>query len=72
MSGKLCKDCGHWIGVNKYGLLPGCDIVKINGADGQPEHYCYVERALPWILAVLMGMCGKTGRFFVARRGDGI
>lgn len=60
---KLCKDCKHC----DYGYLSTCDLVPLNGATGQPRHYCGVERSLPWIVAVFMGMCGQTGRYFVKK-----
>jgi hypothetical protein len=56
---KFCEDCKHC-----YGWLPYCDRVKVNPATKEREHGCITERCLPWLFAVIMGMCGVSGRFF--------
>ena len=59
----LCKDCVHYLG----GYIPQCANVKIDGATGEREHGCGVERCLPWLSSIIFRMCGKTGRYFVHR-----
>jgi len=63
---KLCKDCkwsgsGGGMGFNNL----KCHYSRnISPATGHPEFSCETHRTLSWLQAVLMGMCGRSGRWF--------
>lgn len=57
---KFCKNCENYIEHH----IGECKRVKLDGATGEREHYVMVERCLPWVGAVIMRQCGKSGRYF--------
>jgi hypothetical protein len=60
---KLCTDCKLF--SDDGGPTTKCSHIKnLNPADGKPDLSCYTQRIPSWIVAVFLGMCGESGRWF--------
>lgn len=66
---KFCKDC-KWVGgpSSKYSEEPTCAHPKnIDPSNGKPKHGTDLQREMPWMVAVVHGLCGKRGRYWEAK-----
>lgn len=60
---KDCKDCKHF---REYGTIypPLCSTAKVD----YPMNFAKIQRDDNWLLARVLGTCGKSGRFFERKK----
>lgn len=62
---KLCTDCKH--GPDFVSGTRCHNPTRSNLTDGTPKHLCVLEREDGFIGSLILGSCGKAGRFWEAK-----